>query len=99
MSVSRRLRGSTVTKRVTIPKLDGQIMERVADRDTAWFVSQTRQPGGPLVDNDYPTLICGQCGGISDMTAHEVAPDGTVTPSILCDCGWHVWGKLEGWNE
>lgn len=31
---------------------------------------------------------------------HEIASDGTVTPSVGCPidgCGWHVFVKLEGW--
>jgi len=33
---------------------------------------------------------------------HQVAEDGTVTPSIVCpssDCDWHVWGRLLCWKE
>lgn len=33
---------------------------------------------------------------------HEIAADGTVTPSLWHDtpeCGWHVHGKLEGWQR
>jgi hypothetical protein len=30
---------------------------------------------------------------------HNVASDGSVTPSLLCPyCGWHVWGRLDGWE-
>jgi hypothetical protein len=32
---------------------------------------------------------------------HRIADDGTVRPSIVCPekgCGWHVWGRLEGWS-
>jgi len=30
---------------------------------------------------------------------HRVKDNGEVHPSLLCeDCGWHVWGILEGWN-
>lgn len=31
---------------------------------------------------------------------HAVAPDGTVTPSVVCpydNCGFHEMVKLEGW--
>lgn len=32
---------------------------------------------------------------------HDIADDGTVTPSIVCPyCGegWHVWGRLLDWT-
>lgn len=34
---------------------------------------------------------------------HDIAADGTVTPSIVCPghrqgCTWHVWGRLDGWT-
>lgn len=57
-------------------------------------------------DQSRIKIRCGGCGfvvGFSDQ--HQVAPDGTVTPSIFHDsaaggtyCGWHVWGILEGWH-
>jgi len=32
---------------------------------------------------------------------HEIAADGTVTPSLVCPddhCDWHVNGRLVGWE-
>ncbi len=32
---------------------------------------------------------------------HTIAPDGTVSPSVVCpvkDCGFHEFIKLEGWK-
>ena len=34
------------------------------------------------------------------LTDHDIAADGTVTPSVVCteeDCGFHDWVKLVGW--
>ena len=40
---------------------------------------------------------CGECPALGD---HEIAPDGTVTPSAVCPtgCGFHEHVKLEGWE-
>lgn len=27
-----------------------------------------------------------------------VAHDGTVSPSVVCDCGFHEFIRLEGWT-
>lgn len=40
----------------------------------------------------------GHIGGLSD---HEIAPDGTVSPSVVCPepgCDFHEFIKLEGWQ-
>jgi hypothetical protein len=44
-------------------------------------------------------LACAN-GHLSTIRNHTIAADGTVSPSLLCyvkDCGWHVFGRLEGW--
>ena len=42
-------------------------------------------------------ISCPQCGTPTE-TDHEISEDGTVTPSLLCDCGWHEFAKLAGWK-
>ena len=40
-----------------------------------------------------------QCGDVLSLD-HDIAADGTVSPSLWHDspgCGWHIHGKLEGW--
>jgi hypothetical protein len=42
------------------------------------------------------------CGKIIRMLGHEIAADGTVSPSVWHDvpgCGWHVFARLEGWEQ
>lgn len=39
---------------------------------------------------------CGTSGTISET--HEIAADGTVSPSVQCDCGYHEYVKLEGFD-
>jgi hypothetical protein len=58
------------------------------DPKPAWGVDA----GGSLF------VRCGGCGVCAGLD-HEVAPDGTVAPSLVCpDCGWHVMATLEGWQ-
>jgi hypothetical protein len=46
------------------------------------------------------TVWCGACGRSATID-HDIAADGTVTPSLMCPydgCGWHVFARLEGWQ-
>jgi hypothetical protein len=45
-------------------------------------------------------VVCPKCGHWARLN-HEIAEDGTVTPSLICPyaCGWHDWVKLEGWRK
>lgn len=46
------------------------------------------------------TLTCGLCGRPATLVDHEIADDGTVSPSVECPhdgCRWHVFVKLNGW--
>lgn len=41
--------------------------------------------------------LCGQTGLLID---HQIAPDGTVSPSVVCsheECTFHEFIQLEGW--
>jgi hypothetical protein len=44
-------------------------------------------------------LCCPQCGAYGQLlgpdASHQVAADGTVSPSVLCDCGWHEMVRLD----
>ena len=47
---------------------------------------------------------CPGCGVDSILSGkvHQVAPDGTVSPSYLCPhkpCTFHEWVRLEGWGK
>jgi hypothetical protein len=46
-------------------------------------------------------LTCPLCG-LQSLLDHEIAADGTVTPSVVCpggtSCTWHEVIKLEGWK-
>ena len=44
-------------------------------------------------------VTCGECSFRSSLD-HDIAGDGTVTPSLECPadgCDWHVNARLEGW--
>lgn len=44
---------------------------------------------------------CPTCGRLGSLIDHEIADDGTVTPSVVCsyDCGFHEYIVLKDWNE
>lgn len=44
---------------------------------------------------------CPECGELSSLRKHSVAPNGTVSPSYVCPfppCTFHEWVRLEGWE-
>jgi hypothetical protein len=58
-----------------------------------------------------PQVVCPICHQpfILSPEVHSVAPDGTVTPSLVClqydfskkppiKCSFHEWVRLEGWS-
>ena len=45
--------------------------------------------------------LCGFRAGLGHNTNHEIAADGSVSPSVVCDnegCSFHDFIKLEGWE-
>jgi len=51
-------------------------------------------------DGRKASFTCPKCGGFGSLTDHDIAPDGTVTPSVVCPydgCDFHEFIKLEGW--
>jgi len=71
----------------------------------------TSQPGqwwAGLSGVDRPRWVsvrCPLCGKSASISrpggeGHQIAADGTVTPSLVCPhepCTWHVMAKLAGW--
>jgi len=56
----------------------------------------TKATGEPSAAFTCP--VCGTTGMLFD---HAIAPDGTVTPSVVCPkegCTFHEMIRLEGWN-
>jgi hypothetical protein len=60
--------------------------------------------GGYACQSDTDLALC-TCGSGHTCRlsgrVHQVAPDGTVTPSYVCPvagCGFHVWIRLVGWD-
>lgn len=46
-------------------------------------------------------LRCPGCGTTASLEDHEIADDGTVTPSLVCQnegCGFHENVQLSGWE-
>lgn len=44
-------------------------------------------------------ICCPSCGERGSLAgSHSIAPDGTVHPSVDCECGgFHEMTRLEGW--
>ncbi len=44
-------------------------------------------------------IRCPGCGEFGSLENHEIAADGSVSPSVVCptDCGFHELVKLENW--
>lgn len=55
-------------------------------------------PGWWIFDGEV-RIVCGGCkkdgGALAD---HTIEADGRVHASLLCDCGWHVFGMLIDWS-
>jgi len=54
------------------------------------------------VKKDVVWLYCPNCKGSSGcLIRHTITADGEVNASILCpqNCGWHVFGILDGYAE
>jgi hypothetical protein len=75
------------------------------------FNATTGPPGGcwqEVVREDgsrSALLCCPRCGKLQSLSAHVIAPDGAVSPSVECAyrCGFHEGGgssppvRLLGW--
>ena len=53
----------------------------------------------PRAQGNSATAVCAG-GHTVTLAGHQIALDGTVTPSVLCSapgCGWHEYVQLIGW--
>lgn len=77
---------------VVFKRCDGN-PDDLQPREWGW---STLNPAWP-----YPTTRCPGCKLLHTFAVgrvHRVAPDGTVTPSYLCNCGYHEWIRLDEWE-
>lgn len=45
------------------------------------------------------SFVCLECGTFGVLEEHEIAADGTVSPSVVCpNCSFHQHIKLDGWD-
>lgn len=44
------------------------------------------------------SFVCPDCEERKYLLDHSVNSDGAVSPSVICDCDFHEWIVLEGWN-
>lgn len=46
------------------------------------------------------SFVCPDCGFFGSLLDHQIAEDGTVSPSVDCpDCSFHEHIRLEGWGD
>jgi hypothetical protein len=43
-------------------------------------------------------IVCPDCGLVSCLDPHNIDKDGNVTPSVVCDCGFHEYISLVDWK-
>ena len=63
-----------------------------------WFAFRESRPNG--VSRRVPTMM-GTCGHAFVLTGHTIAPDGSVSPSVVCPyppCTFHQMVRLDGWE-
>jgi len=66
-----------------------------------WPWRHARSPGDGTTHFDGASVTCGGCGTPFSLARHTIAPDGTVSPSVVCPhpgCSWHVFLRLDGWR-
>lgn len=73
---------------------------RRADRENRWDAELCTW--WPALSDGRRTAVaaCG-AGHAYSLTGHKIAPDGTVTPSVVCPhegCTWHEHVRLVGWR-
>jgi hypothetical protein len=75
---------------VSLPRVSASALGKVA----GWWIWTMRADG----TNALIMLHC-SCGQNGEIR-HEIAADGTVSPSVGCGwgCGFHVHARLEGWT-
>lgn len=44
-------------------------------------------------------VLCPVCGGCGDLNEHQINEHGLVSPSVVCECGFHDVILLEGWRS
>ena len=42
-------------------------------------------------------VLCPQCD-VKRYLDHQIDDQGNVSPSVVCDCGFHATIRLEGWD-
>lgn len=92
---------------ILIPMIPVVGIDLDVDRPFGFYLGQPMNAGaiGWFTWRDRTMLRC-ECGltmAIGDR--HQIADDGTVTPSLHhkandeADCGLHVFGRLVGWEK
>ena len=76
---------------------------RIFERSKAQWPERGCYRSSTIGGERSATITCPNCGLVGSLAGnHEVGPDGTVTPSVVCvgdGCEFHKFIQLEGWNN
>lgn len=53
---------------------------------------------GVLDERRVVFLTCPDCHSTGPLLEHSIGDDGAVTPSVVCDCGFHEHVRLKRWR-
>lgn len=85
--------GRQMSSVVVLPRAEKRGEARWGERGS-WF-PVTKSSG-----RRSAIIVCPGCGRAQSLD-HEIAVDGTVTPSLQCafdSCAFHEWVRLDGWE-
>lgn len=75
---------------------------RQADPGDTWLTDPGVWRGATRDGERTATMSCPECGEVASLSNHEIAPNGDVSPSVVCPhegCGFHRYVTLEGWGD
>lgn len=72
-----------------------------APKEDIWHREPLTWRGLQMIGGRRSASVCCANGHSCTLTAHEIASNGDVSPSLVCpikDCTWHVHVHLAGWS-
>jgi hypothetical protein len=74
---------------------------KMAAPDDVWLDKPGTYRRGKSDGRLTATMSCPTCGGAASLSGHTIAPDGDVSPSVVCPhdgCDFHEYVTLLGWS-
>jgi hypothetical protein len=69
--------------------------------DDVWLTKSGVYRRGKVDGRLTATMSCPECGKPASLSGHTIAPDGDVSPSVVCPhdgCHFHEYVMLLGWD-